>query len=173
MKLHIANINDYQDVRSFYDQLIDEMENADFKPGWKKGVYPTDQFLKDSIKDKHLYIVTLNNLYVGAMVMNHESNDGYDKINWKVKVSNDDIFIIHALGILPRYHGQGIAKYLIQEAIKLSINIGKIAIRLDVLATNVPAQKLYTKIGFQYIDTVKLFYEDTGLTDYLVYEFIL
>ena len=50
---------------------------------------------------------------------------------------------------------------------------GSQALRLDVLGTNLPAQKLYTAMGFQYRTTLKLFYEDTGTTDYLLYELVL
>lgn len=28
-------------------------------------------------------------------------------------------------------------------------------------------------MGFQYRETIKLFYEDTGLTDFLLYEYVL
>ena len=47
------------------------------------------------------------------------------------------------------------------------------AIRLDVLAANVSAQRFYLSRGFEYCGTVKLFYEDTGLTEFLLYEYIL
>ena len=36
---------------------------------------------------------------------------------------------------------------------------------------NMPAEKLYVKHGFRYIDTVQMFYEDTGWTNFKVYEY--
>ena len=45
------------------------------------------------------------------------------------------------------------------------------AIRLDVLKGNLPAEKLYTGLGFKYLHTLKMFYEDTGWTDYELYEY--
>lgn len=47
------------------------------------------------------------------------------------------------------------------------------AIRLDVLGGNVPAEKFYTQIGFQYMDTLQMYYEDTGWTEYRLYEYVL
>ena len=44
------------------------------------------------------------------------------------------------------------------------------AIRLDVLKGNAPAERLYTSLGFVYVDTLKLFYEDTGRVDFELYE---
>ena len=35
------------------------------------------------------------------------------------------------------------------------------------------AQKLYERVGFQYRGTLQLYYEDTGLTDFRLYEYIL
>lgn len=62
---------------------------------------------------------------------------------------------------------------MVKEAIIIAGENCNKAIRLDVLGSNIPAQKLYTNMGFQYIDTIKLFYEDTGLTDYLLYEYAI
>ena len=47
------------------------------------------------------------------------------------------------------------------------------SIRLDVLEGNLPAEKAYMKIGFVYLDMVQMYYEDTGWTNYKVYEFVV
>ena len=47
------------------------------------------------------------------------------------------------------------------------------AIRLDVLWNNESAKQLYLTKGFDHIGTIELFYEDTGLTDYDLYEYRL
>ena len=65
------------------------------------------------------------------------------------------------------------AKSMMREAIALAEQTGQKAIRLDVLRGNVPAENLYKGIGFQYVGTVPMFYEDTGWTDYLLYEYPL
>ena len=50
---------------------------------------------------------------------------------------------------------------------------GQKALRLDVLKGNTPAEKLYTHFGFQSRGVVRMYYEDTGWTDYEVYEYLL
>lgn len=47
------------------------------------------------------------------------------------------------------------------------------ALRLDVLGGNVPAERLYTGQGFARRGTVRMFYADTGWTDYGLYEYLL
>ena len=48
---------------------------------------------------------------------------------------------------------------------------GMKAIRLDVLEGNLPAEKLYQKVGFQYAGSLNIFYEDTGWADFNLYEY--
>ena len=42
-----------------------------------------------------------------------------------------------------------------------------------MLAGNLPAEKLYSDLGFKYMDTLEMYYEDTGWTAYELYEYIL
>ena len=47
---------------------------------------------------------------------------------------------------------------------------GKKAVRLDILGTNTTAEKLYTGCVFQFVQAKIMFYEDTGWTEYKMYE---
>ena len=46
-------------------------------------------------------------------------------------------------------------------------------LRLDVLGGNVPAERLYAGQDFTCRGTVRMFYADTGWTDYRLYEYLL
>ena len=165
-----ANTNEFMDVRAFYHELIDEMKSSTFRPGWEKGVYPSDDFLQAAINSGQLFVGLWDGKIASAMVMNHENNEGYNKVNWSHSFLPNEVIIIHALGILPSFQGRGIAKAMCHYAFKWAKDNNMKAIRLDVLGTNEPAQNLYVAMGFRYVDTIKMFYEDTGLTDYLLYE---
>jgi len=165
-----AITEEFDKTMGFYYHLIDSMQGAEYKPGWEKGVYPTEKFIQDSIKNAEMFIGINDNNIVSAMVMNHDYADGYENVMWQTNAKKDEITVIHALGISSAYQGQGIAKQMVVYAVQNSKDKKMKSIRLDVLGTNLPAQRLYTAMGFRYIDTVKLFYEDTGLTDFLLYE---
>ena len=62
---------------------------------------------------------------------------------------------------------------MVQKAIELGKSAKAKAIRLDVLSGNYPAERLYRKLGFKYVDTVQMFYENSGLTDFLLFEYTL
>lgn len=81
-----------------------------------------------------------------------------------------EVMIIHALGVLPEFHGTGKAKALVREAIRIANEKQQKAIRLDVLSGNVPAMKLYESMGFHFQKSIKMFYADTGWTDFRLYE---
>lgn len=173
MELYTANETEWEKVRDFYWQLIDSMDSALYKPGWKKGIYPSDELLMRSIRGKELYVLLSGSTYAAAMILNHKSTEGYEKIRWSISANPREVTVVHALGVLPAFQGQGIAKFMVREAIRTAGENGQKAVRLDVLGTNIPAQKLYSSMGFQYRDTIQLFYEDTGLTDYMLYEYLL
>lgn len=173
MDLICASENDYEAIRDFYYELTDEMKDAEFKPGWEKDVYPTQKFLQESIRNKELYYTPEHSNIQACMIVNHKYNDGYKGVKWSVEASDKELVVIHALGVLPRFSGKGIAKQLVQKVIDQAELQDIITIRLDVLEGNIPAEKAYTKMGFQYITTVKMFYEDTGWTNYKMFEYIV
>lgn len=173
MKIITAKENQYETVRKFYHSLIDDMKNSTYDIGWEKDIYPSPEFLKESIMEGNLYIGLEGDTIIAAMVLNHECNEGYKQFNWQTKASADEITVIHALGVHPIYGGKGYAKEMVKEALQIAVNNDQKAVRLDVLGGNIPAERLYTGLGFKYMKTLKMYYEDTGWTDYELYEYVL
>lgn len=173
LKIRLANNDDYSNVRDFYYSLIDAMKDAEYKPGWERDIYPTQDFLIKSIKNNELYIGKIDGCIVTCMVLNHEYNDGYNDIQWSIQAKDLEIFVIHALGVDPAFSGNGIAKQMVQRVMEMAQKNNIKTIRLDVLGGNIPAEKAYTKMGFTYLDTIQMFYEDTGWTDYKLFEYIV
>ena len=77
------------------------------------------------------------------------------------------------LGVHPAHTGKGIAKQMVQFAVDFAREHQQKVIRLDVLKGNLRAEKLYTGMGFQYLHTLPMFYEDTGWTEFQLYEYRL
>jgi len=173
MIIEKATIEQYEAVKSFYHSLIDGLQDSIYDIGWKKDVYPDPDFLINSISRGELFIGITDGKIMAAMVINHESNEGYQNIDWPTKARIDEVLGIHALGVHPDYAGQGYAKELVSFVITYAKENKQKAIRLDVLKGNVPAEKLYSSMSFKYICTLPMYYEDTGLTDYELYELSL
>lgn len=149
------------------------MQNLTYHPKWQKGIYPEDSALINAIDNGQMHLTETYGEIIGAMIINHSTTDGYEKAHWKIDAAPDEVTVIHTLGVMPDYIRQGVAKYMVCEAIKIAKHNGQKAIRLDVLEGNLPAEKLYKSTGFYFIERVKLFYEDTGLCNFDLYELAL
>ena len=172
-EIRIANKTEYDTVRSFYHSLIDAIQTAEYKPCWEKDIYPSPEFLQSSIENGELYIGKSDGKIASCMVLNHQYNEGYKNINWSVNVDDDNLLVIHALGVHPIFSGQGIAKEMVKKAIQTAEENGIKTIRLDVREGNLPAEKVYKKMGFHYVDSRKMYYEDTGWTNFLLFEYMV
>lgn len=170
MKFEKANENDYASVKAFYWKLIDEMQSENDKIGWKKGIYPSDDYLVRSLAAGELYKLTEDDKMYACVILNSAGNEGYQGVQWSIDCEENEVLIPHALAVAPSEQGQGIGTRLVNEIIRFARSEAKKAIRLDILGTNISAEKLYTKCGFRFVEAKQLFYEDTGLTEYKMYE---
>lgn len=173
LKIRVADEMDYENIINLYYDITDALKNATYSPGWERDIYPTQEFLRNSIKSDELYLGELDGQIVTSMVVNHEYNEGYKKVKWSIEVLDSELLVIHALGVHPDYSGRGIAKQMVLKVIEMARQNHIKAVRLDVLEGNLPAEKAYTKLGFKYLDTIQMFYEDTGWTNYMAYEYII
>lgn len=69
-----AYINDFERIKSFYWDLIDEMQDQNDVIGWKKGIYPTDEFLQESLLRGELFTLEEDGQLYACTVLNSESN---------------------------------------------------------------------------------------------------
>ena len=57
------------------------------------------------------------------------------------------------------------------EGIRLAHDKGMLAIRLDALASNTPAHRIYERLGFEYRGKQHLYAENTGWTDFFFFDY--
>lgn len=173
MQIRTAAFSEYQAVRAFYHSLIDGTADLPYNAGWIKDVYPAPTYLMDCIRAKELFLGVDGERIVASMVLNHQYNEGYKEFQWPTKAEDTEVTVIHALGVHPDFTGKGFARQLVRFAVDTARQAGQKAIRLDVLKGNVPAENLYAAMGFQYLHTLPMYYEDTGWTEYELYEYRL
>ena len=73
--------------------------------------------------------------------------------NWTLLIgtSNPITGVISMTGVLPKYRGLGLGKFIVTTGINQLQKIGADSTILTVDANNIPARELYLKIGFQTI----------------------
>lgn len=168
-----ASKSDFDAVQNFYYTIIDEMRDSEFRPLWEKGVYPADEDLRDALDHGELYVHMTDGEITGAMRVNHSAADGYNTVHWEVDAAPGEVTVIHMLGVSCKLQGTGVSGKMVDFVINKARTEGQKAVRLDVLKGNLPALRLYEKAGFKFIEEIQLFYDDTGLTEFEVYEYAL
>lgn len=161
---------EYEKVLSFYYDVIELEKDLPYGPMWTKGVYPTDEMIHELVENEVMYVGLVDGRIVSAMALNSEVVEGYDKVSWKVDAGWEEVFVLHLFGILPEYRRKGVSRAMLSYADDEASRYGKKAIRLDVLAGNLPAEKLYPGCGYMYIETADVHYEDTGWDRFLMFE---
>lgn len=170
MTIERAHPDDVTEARAFYHALIDAHAGSQIDIGWEKDVYPTPAMLTDAAEAGELVIGREAGDVVASMILNHEGNEGYRQARWPQELTPAQYLVIHALGVSAAQSGRGLGADMVDWAIEEARRESSRAIRLDVLQGNGPAVRLYTRLGFQLADTARMFYEDTGWTDYDLYE---
>lgn len=80
---------------------------------------------------------------------------------WQIQIEQNEFWIRHALRVAPEYEGRGYAKQMLSHIIETAPERLQKAIRLDVLE-GYSVEHMYQKMGFRYIDTIEILYEDIG-----------
>lgn len=173
MEIVKAEPMSYMTVRDFYNSLIDAMNAAGLIITWVKDVYPSLDFIKSSAEKGELYLCLEGDEIAAAMVLNHDCGEAYQEASWPTEAAESEVMIIHALGVHPIFGGKGIGAKMVEEAIRLAKEDGLKAIRLDVLEGNEPARRIYVNCGFKSICSVQMYYENTGLADFELFELAL
>lgn len=170
IRIERAFTDNIEEIAELYDSLNDYLAAAVNYPGWKKGVYPTREDAEKGIMEGCLYAAWDCIKIAGTVILNHEPENGYDTVDWSVKDDYSKIYVIRTLAVHPDYLKKGIGAGLLEFSIEQGKRDGMKAIRLDVYEKNLPAIRLYEKLGFTYVATADLGYSCYGLENFRLYE---
>ena len=166
-----AEKEDFYKIRSLYWTLIDQEQDDPSFPHWKKGIHPSDEMIQDSIDTRQLYVLSDDEKIAACVIANDEKVDGYAGAPWQI--DSDEVIVLHVLAVHPDHRGKGLARRLVENVIEQERIAGKKALRLDVIENNTTAERLYQKLGFQYIQTKTLYYDVVGEMTFKLYELVL
>ena len=162
---------EFYKIRSLYGNLIDQEKDDPSFPRWKKGIHPSDEMIQNSIDREELYVLADGDEIVACVIANAEKVDGYSDAPWQI--DSDEVIVLHVLAVHPNHRGKGLAQRLVENIIEQERKVGKKTLRLDVIENNTTAEKLYQKLGFQYIQAKTLYYNVVGEMTFKLYELVL
>ena len=173
MEFMPARISDFEAIRDFYWDVIDDIHLHNINNenlGWEKGVYPSDDYIRGSLAAGELYTLTASGGLLACVILNSSQNDGYDGCQWSIDCAPGEVITPHVLAVDPKLQSKGIGGIVVENIVKLAKAEHKQAIRLDVLGACRAAEKLYTRCGFRFVGAKNMFYEDTGWTEFKLFE---
>lgn len=173
IKVRAAAKEDIKRIVQVYDELCDYLNEHQNYPGWIKGIHPSEEEALQGLKEQALYVALDREIIVGSFVLRHEPEDGYQQAQWLTENDYSKIYVVYMLAVDPKYLRKGVGKALMDFAEEKAAAEKCSSIRLDVVKGNIPAEHLYRKCGFQYVDTVSLGYEQYGLPEYDLFEKVL
>ena len=170
MELYQANSVDFESIMDFYDDVITRTPEIERYARWSKGKHPTAEGIRAYIKEGSMYLYRKHDVIAGAMAVTMYQGEDYHLTEWSLQIADDEAAVIHILAVGPDSQGEGIGTEMIKEAIRIAKMKGKKSVRLDALASNTPAHRIYERIGFEYRGKQHLFAENTGWTDFYFFE---
>lgn len=173
MELIKATRKDFDEISRFYRSAIMNTKKMSIYAKWVYGKHPTDEMIIRYINEGAMYFCEKGGAIVSAVAVTpHQSEDYHDTL-WSVSADDDDVSVVHILCVDPKIQRNGIAREVMRLVIELSRKNGKKAVRLDALACNIPAQKLYESLGFKKKSVRRWFADNVGWTDFFLYELVL
>ena len=152
MNIFKCTMNDWDPVTEFYDRVTEYLDKNINYPKWTHKEYPGRESVYNSIKEGSQFACEDNRKIIGAFVLNDDPQGAYHLGHWSKDFSNGEYLIIHALASDPDIYGKGIAKSMVKYCIETTKERGYGALRLDVVPTNIPARRLYEKMGFTFVE---------------------
>ena len=173
MTFQKASESDFHMIQRFYWDVIDNIHRNNVNNenlGWEKGVYPSDDFIQSSLIKSELYILTEKDTLLACVILNSEHNEGYNNCAWSIVCDSGEVLTPHALAVNPKLQGKGIGKIVVKNILNIAREEHKKAVRLDVLGACKSAEHLYISCGFRFVEAKEMYYEDTGWTEYKMFE---
>lgn len=137
-------------LTEFYDKVTAHLEATVNYPKWTQGVYPGRESIQRAIENGVQYICLDGERVAGAFILNRDPQGNYSAGEWKRDLTDGEYMVIHTLAVSPDCVRQGIGKQMIGYAVDRAKAEGCQAIRLDVVPDNIPARRLYERVGFTF-----------------------
>ena len=121
--------------------------------GWRTGEYPTPETAREAWARGELFVLLADGEVVGAAVLNRRQPEAYRQADWAFSGS---IWVLHTFAVHPDCRGHRAGRRMLDACEEWARAAGGDAVRLDTLAFNQPAIRLYEGAGFRYAGTIDL-----------------
>lgn len=156
----VATLNDLPAVSQLYETICQHQPLDQYGADWTWGEYPSTKGLKKMIEEDDVLIGYLRHKVVAGGVLTR--GEEYPDVNWPTKVADEQVGVLHLFGVHPDVRRTGLSAEMLQAVLHHARRGGIKVLHLDVLADNIPSEKLYVKNGFKVVQALTIHYDDIG-----------
>ena len=157
IEIRLAEAGEIDEIYDFYKEVCKELEGAKYSPLWQIGFYPCIADIENHINNKNMYIAITDGRIASVMAT----------------VNHGDYSSLHLFAVHSDFRNQHLGKQMMNKLFEIAKERENNKIMLDVVKGNLPAEKLYQKMGFEYIREKTEYIERVGNVDFNIYEYTL
>lgn len=159
MMIRPATQADLPAVAALYEAIFDREDQGPVYTNWQRGTYPTIDTARAALEAGSLHVGEENGVLWGVVTLNGEQLPEYDAIPWTIPAGREQVGVIHTLCIHPNAAGQGRGRQMVDYCASTARSQGKTVLRLDTWEGNLPANGLYTALGFHRAGATEFFFQ--------------
>lgn len=160
LNLRIARMDELDCVCTFFDEVIDALEGAQYSPGWEKDIYPDRAMLEGFVQRGEMYVGEAEGKIACAVALNQSAQ-------------HENCMEIHLLAVHPDFRGRTLGKAMVEFAVEAARQKAMACIRLDVTEGNLPAEKLYTGMGFEFEKSRRDWFTEEEYMDFREFSYMI
>ena len=145
---------DIDQIEAIYDRILAEEESWNAMIGWVRGIYPTRNTAEESHKRNNLYVMEDNGTVVATAIINQIQVPEYRLANWKHRVSDDNIMVLHTLIVDPEQKAKGYGKAFVAYYEDYARRNNCHELRMDTNIINSRARRMYANLGYDEVGVV-------------------
>lgn len=168
-----ATASDVDAIVESYSALFEHERIHGSTTQWREGLYPTRATAEGGVGRGEMYVYYLGGKLAASMIVNSHQAAEYYEIPWLYPAADSEVLVIHTLCVPPDMAGRGLGTLMVGFATGLAIGQGKCVMRLDTNAKNIPAQKLYQKLGYRLAGSHHALHEGALDTELVYMEYLL
>lgn len=152
MKIRKAKPSDVEVVMSFITAAKKQFKDLGIDQ-WQK-TYPNDQSIEEDIASSHAYVCTKDNQVIAYFYFNQEEDPYYKQITDGQWLNDNPYYVVHRFVVDPNRRNQEVAQWILQQCIKMCLDLNIHDIRIDTHPDNKGMLMLIEKCGYHYCGKV-------------------
>lgn len=161
--IRLACETDIPQVSAIYERLHDKEAQGNGTTGWIKGVYPTEATAREALEKQELFVLERDGKILAAAKLNQEQVPEYALCTWSADPPEKEIMVLHTLVVAPEAGGKGLGSEFVAFYEQYALKHGCRYLRMDTNEKNLPARRLYGKLGYREVGIVPC--EFNGIPD--------